>query len=86
MHCNERVENTRCKTWILTQSFSAKLNPNNVLNTAVAAAFFMSTQNSLQVATVRNGTQISFRIGGVVLKDLVLLCRIGEVAGSNISM
>jgi hypothetical protein len=56
------------------------------LNAAVAAAFFISTQNGSQVATVRNGTQISFRIGGVVLKDLMSLCRIREVAGSNITL
>jgi len=86
LHCNERVENTICKTWILTQSFSAKRNPNNVLNTAVAAAFFISTQTGSQVATFRNGAQISFIIGGNVLKDLISFCRIREVAGSDITL
>lgn len=88
LHCNGRVENIRCKTWILTQSFSAKLNPNNVFNTAVVAAFYtsISTQNYSQLATVRNGTQISFRIGGIVLKDLMSLCRIREVTNSNINL
>jgi len=88
LHCNERVENTRCKSWILTQSFSVKLNPNNVLNTAIVAAFFtsISTQNYSQLATVRNETKISFRIGGTVLKDLMSLCRIREVVDSNINL
>jgi hypothetical protein len=56
------------------------------LNTAIVAAFFMSTKNSSQLATVRNGTQISFRIGGIVLKGLTSLCRIRDVADSNITL
>jgi hypothetical protein len=85
LHCNERVENTRRKSWILTQSLSAKRNPNNVLNTAVFAPS-LYPQNSSQLATFRNRTQILFRIEGAVLKDLMSMFRIREVAGSNTTL